>query len=227
MANPLLIKKGKETNEKILKWLYEFKYSKAVILQKITGLTRAGIGESLRKLEHRGLVQSLKPNPPLKTVWGITWDGICEIGELDENQKFEPSKFNEITAIHHYNLQELKLLLATKNLNLVPVKRSSVGATEKTPDGIVKKDDKIIAIELERTVKTKNRYKAIWGGYIEDIRKGKYTNVQYFLPNTRTQNLLKIFEQTQTIIINKQSVPFTESLKQYFKFSDISEKINK
>jgi hypothetical protein len=225
MANPELIKKGKETTDKLLNWLYIFKYSKSVILQQITGLTPAGIGSALKNLEKRGLVISLKPNPPLKTVWGITWDGICEIGELDEYQKFEPSKFNELTATHHYNLQSLKLLLEKKGLNLIPIKRASIGASEKAPDAIVKNDDKVIAIELERTVKSKSRYKAIWGGYVQDIRAGKYSSTQYFLPNKRTQNLPKIFEQMQTVIIQGKSVEFNETLKQYFKFTDISDKI--
>lgn len=225
MSSPILLKKRKETTEKILNWLYEFKYSKVSILQKVTGLSRAGLGEALKKLKHRGLLNSLKPNPPLKTVWGITWDGICEIGKLDEYQKFEPSKFNELTATHHYNLQELKLLLMKKNIILKPIKKSSIGKTEKTPDGLIEHEGKIIAIELERTVKTKQRYKAIWGGYIQDIRVGRYNAVQYFLPNTRTQNLPKIFDQTKNIIIDKKAVEFTPELKQKFKFSDISGKI--
>lgn len=228
MANPQLIKKRKETTEKILKWLYEFKYSKVSILQDITGLSRAGIGEALKKLEHRGLVVSLKPTPPLKTVWGITWDGICQIGELDEYQKFEPSKFNELTAIHHYNLQELKILLKEKNLDLKTIKRTAIAATEKTPDGLIETPDgKIIAVELERTVKSKQRYKAIWGGYIQDIRAGKYSGVQYFLSNKRTQNLPKIFDQMQTILMDKKTVEFTPELRKRFKFTDISEKVNK
>ena len=226
MANPNLLKKKQETTKKILNWLYEFKYSKISILQKVTGLTRPGLGEALKKLKNDGLVNQLKPSLPLKTVWGITWDGICEIGHTDENRRFESSKFNELTAIHHYNLQELKLLLLEKGVTMTATKRAHIGTTHKTPDGIIKRDNQIIAIELERTVKTKQRYQIIWGNYIEEIRNGRYSAVQYFLPNNRTQNIPKIFDQTKTIIISKKSVSFTPELRQVFKFTDISSKIS-
>jgi hypothetical protein len=225
MASTRLVEKGKETTTKILEWLYLFKYSKCSILQDITGLSRSGIGDALKKLEKRGLLKSLKPTPPLKTVWGITWDGICHIGKTEESHKFEPSKFNELTAIHHYNIQQLKIILSRKGYNLIPLKRDSVGSSEKTPDGIIKKENTTIAIELERTVKTKSRYKNIWGGYIKDIRNGKYHQIQYFMPNQRTQNLPKIFNMTETIIIDNKSLRFTDELKSFFRFTDISDKV--
>ncbi len=109
---------------------------------------------------------------------------------------------------------------------MTATKRAHIGIAHKTPDGIIKRDNQIIAIELERTVKTKQRYQKIWGNYIQEIRNGRYNAVQYFLPNNRTQNIPKIFDQTKTIIINKKSVSFTPELRQVFKFTDISNKIS-
>ncbi|MCF6808547.1 hypothetical protein L3V79_09115 [Thiotrichales bacterium 19S9-12] len=225
MANPNLIKKQKETTNKILNWLYEFKFSNVAILRKYTGLQTPGVIKALKKLEEKGLVLRFIPNQPLNTVWGITWNGISELEKLDENQKFEPSKFNELTAIHHYNLQELKLLLLEKGVEMKATKKITLGKVGKVPDAIININNKTIAVELERTIKSKQRYRALWGDYIKDIRDGKYTAVQYFLSNKRTKNLMNVFQKTGSILVNKQSVKFTGELKQKFKFTDISGKL--
>jgi DNA-binding PadR family transcriptional regulator len=225
MSNPNYVKQGEITTHKILAWLYEYKYSTSAILEKVAELSTPGIYYTLSKMKKKGLLVSSKPSPPMKIVWGITWEGICELGEIEEARKYEPSKFNELTATHHYNLQSLALLFNQKGYKLIPLKKTNVGSSEKIPDGYIINNDQKIAIELERTIKTKSRYKNIWGGYINDIRKGHYSSVKYYLPNKRSQTLPKIFNSIKTIVINGQQAEFTQDLRDFFSFTDISDKI--
>ncbi len=93
----------------------------------------------------------------------------------------------------------------------------------KRPDGLIIKPGSTIAIEAERTVKSKYRYQQVIIHYLKMIKKGEFEKIWYVMPNEKTKHAveqaMKSIESL-TVISNgeKRSYPLNDSIWEKFEF---------
>lgn len=222
MGNPNFIKEGEITQNKILEWLFEFEYSNAEILQKSVNRSRSAIDRTLKRMKQDGLVKLYKPQLLRHNIWGITLSGVARIAgdDFDENRVFRFSKFNEFSALHHYDIQNVKIYIKKNGFNFYHTRREKIGNKGKVPDGIMETKKGDVAVEVERTIKSKKRYQQIWGSYVNSINKGEYIGVNYFLTHEDTYRLKNIFSNTEKLTLDNKNYKFSDSMKSKFAFSN-------
>jgi len=111
-----------------------------------------------------------------------SWD---EGEKMETRYIFEPSKIRPVMIQHHLDLQVARLQAESAGWtnwlpgNLLPKD------VKKRPDAIVNtfSSNRKIAVELERTIKTKKRYEAIFSIYLQAIKRGEYHSIHYVCPD--------------------------------------------
>lgn len=200
----------------ILTFLRDETWSTGAILAKLLGFSRTGIYKTLGILEKSDLIKS-HPYPELgQRLYGITPKGQmfswADHEHFQDRPYFEPSKVKPIMVQHYLDTQ------------LARLQARDVGWTEwlpghLLPKGIDKRPDALvttpaggrIAVEIERTVKTKKRYEVIWSIYLQAIKRGDYEYVHYICPNSQfAHRLQKMFASIDAIPIAGQRVAIAE-----------------
>jgi hypothetical protein len=191
--------KSRENLQKLLEFLYAEKYSKATILQEVIGLqTRSAICRILRRMERQDLVRRHQYVNSI-VLWGITPNGIHDAIGKDEKitdwTYFEPSKINLNTLEHQFDVQKIHALCIRQNIGFIPGRTlGSRVFNDKVPDGIIIAGNNRIAVEVERSIKSKRRYDGIIYNYLKAIKAGKYTKVLYVAPTPeKCQRIKKVF----------------------------------
>ena len=194
-------KKAEENREKILKFLGKHTWSHSSVLQDLLGLkTYSSTNRILKKLEAQKLVKRHKVEilgSREITVWGITPRGVeLSYSEDDWEKEKKPFQFSKLKLSripHTLGLQQLEVHLLSqgwsrfqhsrplKNKNLVP------DAVAVNPEG------KTCAIEVERTVKSKARYRKILVHHLAEAKAGKWDEIWYFCPEKLKNRLENAF----------------------------------
>lgn len=130
----------------------------------------------LNKLEGMGLIQKYVFVSRLGslTLWGITQDGIAVVLQPEDTifpARFEPAKLKGWSLNHHLDNQRAHLILAQKGAtNWINGDRNTFLNQFKVkhrPDGLITlPNGKRIAIETERSLKTKARYQQIIASHL-------------------------------------------------------------
>ena len=173
----------------ILKYLRDETWSNSYNLAQILCVTHTSVYKTLAKLEDQKLIKSHYV-PDLKfKIWGITQMGLLyswgEKEKMETRYGFEPSKIRPVMIQHHLDLQVARFQAESAGWvnwipgNLLPKEIA------KRPDAVVDNfsAEKKIAVELERTIKTKKRYEAIFSIYLQAIKRGEYHSVHYVCPD--------------------------------------------
>jgi hypothetical protein len=219
------IEKGEQTKQTILRWLIDFGCSNTTMLTCITGLSDYGIKKALKRLLIEGFIFAVAESDNIKNVWGITWKGVCEAGEIDENMVFNDADFNVSQMYHKLCIQNARAILESKGLEYVCPDVKFLRDKEAHVDGFYRKNGELIAIEVENSAKSKKRYKEVWGAHIKAINKGMYSGVHYFLVDKNVLRLQRIFDEMDTVYINDKTVPFTAEVKSRFLFDDVLDQL--
>ena len=173
----------------ILKYLRDETWSNGYNLARILCVTNTAIYKTLAKLEHQELLKSYYV-PDLKfKIWGITQMGLLyswdENEAMENRYAFEPSKVKPVMIQHHLDLQLARFKAeAVGWKNWIPGNQLPKGIT-KRPDAVAEQysNNNKIAIELERTIKTKKRYEVIFSIYLQAIKRGDYHSIHYVCPD--------------------------------------------
>lgn len=173
----------------ILKYLRDEIWSSGENLARVIGVTRTAIYKTLPKLEKQGHIKSHYVPEMRMKIWGITQMGLLYSWSDDEaiesRYGFEPSKVKPLMMNHHLDLQHARFKAEKAGWkNWLPGSQLPKGVA-KRPDAVV--DDigrgRKVAIELERTIKTKKRYEVIFSNYLQAIKRGEYHAVHYVCPD--------------------------------------------
>lgn len=183
-----------EKQRAVLRFLRDEIWSTPEVLGRVMQINaRAGTYRTLHAFEREGfLSHAIIPiyKGTSQTIYGITAHGLAFAFDHDEAYEarptFEPSKVKLTTLQHEIDIQKLRLDAEQAGWKRwVPGMRlgaSIVGM--KRPDAVaVSPDDDVIAIEIERTIKTTKRYEVLLGQYLQAIAKNHYTHVVWLCPN--------------------------------------------
>ena len=216
------IKRSADKTRTVLYFLRDETWSSADVLAKLLGLSKTGIYKTLLQLESKGYIRSQLIEETKRKLYGITSKGLLyawdENEQMQDRPCFEPSKV-KATAIQHY----LDTQVARLN-------SSELGWTHWTPGhllpkGIAKRPDAVvtnnrgnaIAIELERTVKSRKRYEAIFAIYLQMIKRGDFSAVHYICPTEEfASRLRRLFSLLEAVPIAGQRIRLNDQHKARF-----------
>lgn len=222
-----------ERLKQVLGFLREEIWSASDILGIVMGIkTPQGIHKALTALEIENVISrsSLKIyGRRAMTIWGITPHGQAlafnlQTNEKPENNYFEPSRISLSTLDHHLDIQRLRLKAEAAGWkNWLPGTRLGKSVLNgKRPDAVaLTPNNQIVALEIERTVKTTKRYEAIISNYLQAIKNGDYSRVQYLCPTVNlAARLQRIFTSIKAVPVNGRRVGLQEHHYQSFQFTD-------
>lgn len=216
----------------VLRFLRDETWSVPDVLAQVAGITsRQGIHSTLKAMERDELVKHhslpIAGRRDLPT-WGITAHGLAfswdEAEEIEDRPRFEPSRLSLSRVPHQIDLQRARLAAEAagwtdwqrgERLGFSPPIRPDAMAT--TPKGVR------VAIEVERTIKTRQRYQQILGSHLEAIRAQHWLAVIYLTPEGMADRLRRVVEAVPYILENGERKELNESHRRRFRFLELAQ----
>ena len=217
----LRIARSREKRKIILGFLKKEIFSHEKVLSELLGIQQIATVRALKKLEAEGYVTAVTVGAKeafIKPVrlWGITLNGFDFAFQIDDVKnpdgsmdysKYKPKKFTQadadrksLASINHTLLcQEAHVYAIKQGFQWEPARalpgqgdtKASGLRWDKYPDGLII-GDKTSAVEIEITKKTPSAYNSICMHHINNIERGYYDNVLYFVKNRRSINPFKL-----------------------------------
>lgn len=223
--------KAGEKRAALLGFLRDETWSVADVLSLIAGLSsRQATHKTLMQLERDELIK--RHSLPIAgrvslTVWGITPHGLAmswtDGEKYEERPYFEPSRLNISRVPHQIDLQQARITAESagwadwvrgERLGFKPLIRPDALVT--SPKGTR------VAIEVERTIKTRKRYQVVIRDHLTQIRQGEWQAVFYLTPDGMAARLKNLFDSIEHVMIDGQRVNLEDSHRKRFKFLDLS-----
>lgn len=200
----------------VLKFLRDETWSNLTNLQSVVAMSESATFKVLQKLERDRMLVRYKISELRLTLWGISAQGLAFAWEEDELMEirpyFEPSKISVATTHHYLDVQRARL--AAQKLgwthwipgHQLPLK------IKKRPDAVVTNSHgQVVAVEVERSIKTLKRYESIFAIYLQMIKKGDYQVVHYVCPDPDfAPRLKRMFQLIKTVPVAGERVPITD-----------------
>jgi hypothetical protein len=225
-------KKAEEKRREVLRFLRDETWSVADVLARVVGVSsRQAIHKTLTQMERDELVKRHKlpiAGRVALTAWGITPHGLAfswdEAEEYEDRPTFEPSRLSLSRIPHQIDLQQVRLSAEAEGWTDW-VRGERLGfKPEIRPDAMAVRPDGLkVAIEVERTIKTRKRYQAIIRDHLVQMRQGQWQAVFYICPEGMPARLKKVFDSIEYVVIDGQRVPLEESHRKRFKFISLEE----
>lgn len=168
-----------------------------------------------------------------KALWGITMPGLARVINADDPvfpAYFEPGRLKYWTLEHRLLNQRVRLALEEKGgTGWLNGDRGAFMArypgVRHRPDGIITlSSGAIVAVETERTLKTRARYINIINSHLAASDNGCWHYTMYVMPDDKTRvSLSRLFDSIRTVIRNSVPVPFDAKNREMFLFRTIDE----
>lgn len=168
-----------------------------------------------------------------KALWGITMPGLARVVNTDDPvfpAYFEPGKLRHWTLEHRLLNQRVRLALEEKGgTGWLNGDRGAFMArypgVRHRPDGIITlSSGAIVAVETERSLKTRSRYISIINSHLAASDAGRWHYAMYVMPDDKTSMALgRLFDSIRTVMRNNVPVPFDAKNREMFLFRTIAE----
>ena len=228
-----LIEQGNKRVKLALDFLSDEVYTNRQMLKEATGITSSqGIGHFIKRLEKLGLAKQINlpsvedPNKTYKII-GITSQGMAEADHIDR-RGFELSKLKHSQLLHKFLCQQVHLQAIKQNYKFISGRWLTDewfgGKNTKRPDGIIiTQDNQKIAIEAERTIKSKYRYQQIIVQYLKMIKANQISKVRYVMPDESKKIMVeKAIKSIKSVTVStngqKRQFNLTEDVWRWFEF---------
>lgn len=214
----------------ILRFLRDETWSISEVLAQVAGIaSRQAIHSTLKAMERDELIKS--HSLPIAgrralTVWGVTPHGLAFSWDSDESMedrpRFEPSRITLSRVPHQLDLQRARLAAEQagwqdwqrgERLGMHPPLRPDALVT--TPKGAR------VAIEVERTIKTRQRYQQILAGHLEAMRAEHWLAVIYITPVGMADRLRRTMDGVEYILINSERRELNDTHRRRFRFVEL------
>lgn len=220
-------KRIEQKKQALLSWLADFAWTTPELAGRVMGLsTRAGINKTLKRLVCEQLIKeasiTLADNRSLRIV-GVTTNGLlwCDnVPDATSRSTFDPKRVALSTVIHRLDVQRCRIAVRDVCLQWTP-ESNLPREIEYRPDAILKTGSRKIALELERTSKTRKRYQKIVTQHLRQIQAGHYHEVHYVstVPGFAIR-LERLFGSISKLPVRGQQVLFSDDLRKRFRFFD-------
>lgn len=217
--------KKQDNEQAILRFLKDEIYSTAEILSQVLHYTAVStVYAVLKRMCAKGLLSTEKVDlggyRPFK-VYGITQHGaVMALDDHDDPFKlkaFEPSKITLSTLEHRFDVQRLSLVARHRGYQWKSTSHLKLEKGQKYPDGLMRKDEKIWAVEVERVAKSPKRYREITEIYLNQITQNGWAGVVYLFPEPALRDRVKrIFYAVDAATIGGRLQPLTPEITDRF-----------
>jgi hypothetical protein len=219
----------------LLMFLKEETYSDRPTLMFLFGFKEKRVlYRLLNKVTEMGLIQKyvFESRAGNISLWGITNDGLSVVFKPEDSvfpPRFEPTKLKGWMLDHHLDNQTIRLALeqqgATGWINGDRNNFLNKFNVKHRPDGLITlPNGQKIAIETERSLKTKARYQQIMTSHLLARTDELWFSVFYVLPDTQKKiSLMKIFESIKFVIINSKPIELEARHRNIFQFFTLDE----
>lgn len=214
--------RARQKRETILRFLRDETWSNLTNLASALELSEPATFKTLSRMERDGLLLKSKITELRLNLWGITPQGLAFAWGQDETiqlrPNFQPNKLSIINIRHYLDIQRARLIAEKVGWrNWIPGNRLPKNI-KKRPDAVaINNEGQIIAIEIERTIKTIKRYEAIFSIYLQMIKRDSYTRVHYVCPDASfALRLARIFELIKAVPVAGERVPINENHRARF-----------
>lgn len=168
-----------------------------------------------------------------KALWGITMQGLARVVNADDPvfpAYFEPGKLRHWTLEHRLLNQRVRLALEEKggtcwlNGDRGAFMARYPGVRHR-PDGIITlSSGAIVAVETERSLKTRARYISIINSHLAASDTGCWHYAMYVMPDDKTkESLVRLFGSIRTVMRNSTPAPFDAKNREMFLFRTLDE----
>jgi hypothetical protein len=208
-----------EKRRLVLRFLRSETWSTSDVLGLVMGVkTRQGIHNTLMKLERDNMIRRhLMPVGTGRglTLWGITPHGQAFAWDEDEEMQdfpvFEPSRIALSSIPHHLDIQMARIKAESAGwTNWVTCDRGvffKQVPAEHRPDALMTRPDGVvIAIEVERTIKTRKRYQQVLAGHLKAMAAKHWAQVYYITPPELTPRLKRVINSIPSVTVNGSHV---------------------
>lgn len=220
----------------VLRFLRSEVWSNGVVLQAVMGInTRQQTHRVLTKLEADGFIRrhlmDIEGSRGI-TLWGITthgqafaWDEDEDIGDMPI---FEPSRVALTTLPHHLDAQLARVQAEAQGWsNWIICDRGTAFKdipSDHRPDAIVTRPDGVtVAVEVERTIKTRKRYQQILSSHLKAMSGKHWAKVYYVCPGEIASRLERVIRSISHINVNGTQVALEEKYLARFEFVSLED----
>ena len=222
------LEKMNKNQKKIIELCYDHRYTTVEIISEFLGIRITSVYRIITQLENLKLIKKHKiilvKNTIELTVVGITLEGIYQHArnsneaKIIESRAFDKSTFNNASFLHTLAIQKVRnkidKMYPESQFTFTPIPRRK--RNKQIPDMVWNpKRDVFVAVEVELTVKTKQRYQDILCLYANDLECWRYKSVIYAIPKLKIKQFRKVIEEQQYVMIKKYK---KESLRDRIKF---------
>lgn len=222
----------------LLTFLKEETYSDFRTLKKVVGY-KGNNNQAMYNLLNKAVLMGflVKHEYPVltgkKSLWGITMQGLAMVVNPDDNVfpgYFEPGKLKYWTLEHRLLNQRVRIALEEKggkdwlNGDKGEFIARYPGVLHR-PDGVITlSSGAIVAVETERSMKTRARYISIVKSHLAACNAGRWHYAMYVMPDDKTKTaLIRLFDSIRTVARNGIPVPFDAKNREMFLFRTIDE----
>ncbi len=216
----------------LLRFLRTEHYTTSDIAGQVMGLnSRQATHSTLKRIESRELIRAAQIE--LATgrrivLWGITAHGQAQAYVIGEetplDRVFEPGRVGQTVIQHTLDLQRLRLQVEAAGWTdwLAGDRIGKWTKGEARPDALVTNlTGEHLAIEVERTTKTRKRYACLIVDRLLAIKAGRFSRVIYACPTMeQATRLAGLFATLQDVTVHGQRVSLTERHRAAFAFTD-------
>ncbi|QHQ16164.1 molybdopterin-guanine dinucleotide biosynthesis protein MobC [Pectobacterium parmentieri] len=222
----------------LLYFLKEETFSDLRTLKKVVGY-KGKHNHAMYKLLNKAVAIGLliKHEYPVltgkKSLWGLSMQGLAMVVSADDKvfpSYFEPGKLKHSTLEHRLLNQRVRITLEEKGGTgwLNGDRRefmSRYPGFRHRPDGIITlSSGAIVAVETERSMKTRARYISIINCHLAASDAGRWHYAMYVMPDDKTkESLVRLFDSIRTVMRNNVPVPFDAKSREMFLFRTLDE----
>lgn len=161
------------------------------------------------------------------TLYGITPHG-CAVADAFDCPAFEKGRTNPSWVEHRVCGQRLRLAAEAAGWrNWLPERavraQAALEGWKKVPDAVAANPaGDVVAIEVERHVKTPKRYSELWLQYLQDMKAGRVKFVHFVSPPGVDLLVARAMARVTHVKLNGEAVQLTDAHRARFSFFSFS-----
>ena len=225
-----------EKRSAVLSWLAGESFTSPATLEKVLGLERNATYKTIQSMVRDGLVarhtiahHGGRLHLVALTVHG---SGMC-IDPSNPGQEvryYEQGRVAASSIAHQLDVQTARLKAENAGwTRWVPDQRCRQMASDrgwlKVPDAVaIDQAGELVAVEIERTIKSRKRYEAVISEYLQMVRQGHVSRVDYVTPDAAVAPRLRaIFSSINSVLVKGERVQLSAHHHERFNFYSLKE----
>lgn len=217
--------RAQEKRQAILQFLASGEmYTTRAIAARLLKISEMSADRSLQALVRDGCLKVEEHQVLSRNVliFGISSHGLALADQVD-GKEFELGRTNSAYIPHHIQIQHARLQAEEAGWrNWMPGKVLYNKGLLKVPDSLARKPNgTVVALEVERHVKSKKRYESIISAHLQAISQKKFDEVHYLSEGGLHTKIQTIFNAIQYIPVKGERIKLEQKHRDRFKFHDL------